>query len=56
LLKTFNDRATELQVTVARVNDLLSDRNRANLAGALASLASRASSNYQAPNFEANAA
>jgi len=36
LLTTLNDRATELQVTVARINDLLSDRNRANLAGTLA--------------------
>jgi phospholipid/cholesterol/gamma-HCH transport system substrate-binding protein len=36
LLKTLNERASELQVTLARVNDLLSDSNRANLAGALA--------------------
>ena len=36
LLVTLNDRASELQVTVARINDLLSDRNRANLAGTLA--------------------
>lgn len=36
LLKTLNDRATELQVTVARVNDLLNTSNRANFAGALA--------------------
>jgi phospholipid/cholesterol/gamma-HCH transport system substrate-binding protein len=36
LLKTLNDRAAELQVSIARVNDLLSDRNRANLAGTLA--------------------
>jgi len=36
LLETLNDRATELQVTVARVNDLLNDRNRANLAATLA--------------------
>jgi phospholipid/cholesterol/gamma-HCH transport system substrate-binding protein len=35
LLKTLNDRATELKVTVNRINDLLSDRNRANLAGTL---------------------
>jgi phospholipid/cholesterol/gamma-HCH transport system substrate-binding protein len=35
LLKTLNDRAAELQVTIARVNDLLSDSNRANLAGTL---------------------
>jgi len=36
LLKTLNDRAGELQVTITRVNDLLSDSNRANLAGTLA--------------------
>jgi len=36
LLKTLNDRANELKVTVARVNDLLSDSNRSNLAGTLA--------------------
>jgi phospholipid/cholesterol/gamma-HCH transport system substrate-binding protein len=36
LLKTLNDRATELKVTVARVNDLLSDQNRSNLSGVLA--------------------
>ncbi len=36
LLKTLNERATELKVTVARVNDLLSDQNRANLSGVLA--------------------
>jgi phospholipid/cholesterol/gamma-HCH transport system substrate-binding protein len=35
LLKTLNDRATELKVTVDRVNDLINDRNRDNLAGAL---------------------
>jgi phospholipid/cholesterol/gamma-HCH transport system substrate-binding protein len=36
LLVTLNDRATELKVTVDRVNDLLNDQNRANLAGTLA--------------------
>jgi phospholipid/cholesterol/gamma-HCH transport system substrate-binding protein len=36
LLKTLNERASELQVTLARVNDLLSDSNRANLAATLA--------------------
>jgi phospholipid/cholesterol/gamma-HCH transport system substrate-binding protein len=36
LLHTLNDRATELKVTIDRVNDLLSAQNRANLAGALA--------------------
>jgi ABC-type transporter Mla subunit MlaD len=35
LLKTLNDRATELKVTVDRVNDLINDRNRDNLAGML---------------------
>jgi len=36
LLKTLNDRAGDLQVTLARVNDLLNDSNRANLAATLA--------------------
>ena len=36
LLKTLNERASELRVTLARVNDLLSDSNRANLAATLA--------------------
>lgn len=36
LLTTLNDRAAELKVTIGRVNDLLSDQNRANLAGTLA--------------------
>ncbi len=36
LLQTLNDRASEVQVTLARVNDLLNDTNRANLAGTLA--------------------
>jgi phospholipid/cholesterol/gamma-HCH transport system substrate-binding protein len=36
LLHTLNDRATELKVTVARVNDLLNDDNRSNLSGTLA--------------------
>jgi phospholipid/cholesterol/gamma-HCH transport system substrate-binding protein len=36
LLKTLNDRASELKVTVDRINDLMSDQNRANLAGTLA--------------------
>jgi phospholipid/cholesterol/gamma-HCH transport system substrate-binding protein len=34
-LHTLNDRATELKVTIARVNDLLSDQNRSNLSGTL---------------------
>jgi phospholipid/cholesterol/gamma-HCH transport system substrate-binding protein len=36
LLKTLNDRAADLQVTLARVNDLLNDSNRGNLASTLA--------------------
>src|SRR5712664_1997125 len=36
LLKTLNDRATELKVTVDRINDLMGDQNRSNLAGTLA--------------------
>jgi phospholipid/cholesterol/gamma-HCH transport system substrate-binding protein len=36
LLHTLNDRATELKVTIGRVNDLLSAENRANLSGTLA--------------------
>lgn len=36
LLHTLNDRASELRVTIARVNDLLNDQNRANLSGTLA--------------------
>jgi phospholipid/cholesterol/gamma-HCH transport system substrate-binding protein len=36
LLETLNDRASEVQVTLARVNDLLNDTNRANLAQTLA--------------------
>jgi phospholipid/cholesterol/gamma-HCH transport system substrate-binding protein len=35
LLGTLNDRATELKVTVNRINDLINDKNRANLAGML---------------------
>ena len=37
LLRTLSDRATELKVTMDRVNDLLSAQNRANLAATLAS-------------------
>jgi len=36
LLKTLNDRASEVKVTLARVNDLLNDSNRANLSATLA--------------------
>jgi phospholipid/cholesterol/gamma-HCH transport system substrate-binding protein len=35
LLTTLNARASELKVTISRVNDLLSDQNRKNLAGTL---------------------
>ena len=35
LMVTLNERATELKVTLARVNDLLNDQNRANLSGTL---------------------
>jgi phospholipid/cholesterol/gamma-HCH transport system substrate-binding protein len=37
LLQTLNDRASELKVTLNRVNDLLSAQNRGNLAATLAS-------------------
>jgi phospholipid/cholesterol/gamma-HCH transport system substrate-binding protein len=36
LLRSLNDRATEVKETVDRVNDLLNSQNRANLAGTLA--------------------
>jgi phospholipid/cholesterol/gamma-HCH transport system substrate-binding protein len=36
LLRTLNDRATELKVTINRVNDLLNDQNRSNLSATLA--------------------
>ncbi len=36
LIQSLNDRATELKVTVDRVNDLLNAQNRANLSAALA--------------------
>lgn len=36
LVQSLNDRAGELKVTIARVNDLLSDQNRANLSATLA--------------------
>lgn len=36
LVRTLNDRATELKVTVDRVNDLLSPQNRSNLSATLA--------------------
>ncbi|HEY6293112.1 MAG TPA: MlaD family protein, partial [Terriglobia bacterium] len=37
-LQSLNQRLDELQVTIARVNDLLNDRNRANIASSLANL------------------
>lgn len=36
LLRSLNDRASEVKETIARVNDLLSPRNRANLAATIA--------------------
>jgi len=36
LIKSLNDRAVELKVTLGRVNNMLSDQNRANLSAALA--------------------
>ena len=36
LLRSLNDRASEVKETIARVNDLLSPQNRANLAATLA--------------------
>jgi phospholipid/cholesterol/gamma-HCH transport system substrate-binding protein len=36
LLHTLNDRATEIKVTIERVNDLLNAQNRSNFAGTLA--------------------
>jgi phospholipid/cholesterol/gamma-HCH transport system substrate-binding protein len=36
LLQSLNDRAADLKITIARVNDLLNDRNRANLSATLA--------------------
>ena len=38
LISTLNQRMTELQVTVARVNDLLSDKNRENLSASMANV------------------
>ena len=38
VLQNLNQRLTELQVTVARVNDLLNDRNRANISDGLGNL------------------
>jgi len=38
LIDNLNDRVVQLKVTVDRVNDLLDDRNRANISGSLANL------------------
>jgi ABC-type transporter Mla subunit MlaD len=38
LLRTLNDRATELKVTVNRLNDLMNDQNRENLSVTMANL------------------
>jgi phospholipid/cholesterol/gamma-HCH transport system substrate-binding protein len=38
LVNNLNDRVTELQQTISRVNDLLNDQNRAHLAGTLDNL------------------
>jgi phospholipid/cholesterol/gamma-HCH transport system substrate-binding protein len=38
VLQNLNQRLTELQVTIARVNDLLNDNNRANVGGSLGNL------------------
>lgn len=38
LLANLNDRVSELQVTVARVNDLLNDKNRDNLSASIANV------------------
>jgi ABC-type transporter Mla subunit MlaD len=37
-MQTLNQRLVELQVTIARVNDLLNDRNRQNIGSSLANL------------------
>jgi phospholipid/cholesterol/gamma-HCH transport system substrate-binding protein len=38
VLQNLNQRLTELQVTIARVNDLLNDKNRENISGSLGNL------------------
>src|SRR6202451_87648 len=38
LLNSLNARVTELQTTIARINDLIGDQNRANLAASLANV------------------
>lgn len=37
-MQTLNQRLTEMQVTIARVNDVLNDKNRANIGGSLRNL------------------
>src|SRR5260370_13754649 len=49
LLRTLDDRATELKVTLDRVNDLLSPQNRSNLAAPLAN--TRALLTYTRPQL-----
>ncbi len=38
VMQTLNQRLTEMQVTIARVNDLLNDKNRANIGSSLGNL------------------
>jgi phospholipid/cholesterol/gamma-HCH transport system substrate-binding protein len=38
VMQNLNQRITELQVTIARVNDLLNDKNRENISGSLGNL------------------
>jgi len=38
VMQNLNQRLTELQVTIARVNDLLNDKNRENISGSLGNL------------------
>lgn len=38
LVDNLNDRVAEMQTTIARVNDLLNDKNRANLSGSLGNI------------------
>src|SRR5260370_24177253 len=51
-LQNLNQRLTELQVTIARVNDLLNDRNRANVGGSLGNLHAMLAENR--PNVSAS--
>ena len=38
VMQTLNQRLTEMQVTIARVNDLLNDKNRQNIGNSLGNL------------------